>query len=289
MKHGAITFAFLLAAGAAGGVAFTGCSSDPAPANPTPGTDAAVDSVAIDSKPVDTGKPDVPAPSCAAPIEGFACEAAADRTGKTVCTDEMIKEFMNCFGTSGDEAKCTAARTKYPQCNTCVLTDWLKVNPDTGGGSLDVAACIKKVDPTGPCSGATNCYYDCNDWVCSECDDTPGSGKTGSMSSSAALECERDARSAGSSTKPKGACYDIAYKEFTTCQSDERFRYCFVRTLADLEFFLRGACRDGGNWSNVTVDKPTDAGVTDTGTLPTDTGSDTLGVDTALPVDALGD
>jgi len=233
------------------------------------GTDAFVADVARDDTrppPFDSGRdtrPIVdPPPSCDTSIDGFACTPAADAPGKTVCTDAMIEEFLSCFGPSSDEKRCLAARKTYPGCDTCMLSDWLKINPDTGRGTINIAACIKKIDPVSKCSGAVNCAVDCEDWVCAECDDTPGSGKTGSSSSSERLECERDAQSPGTTTRPKGACYELAYKDYVDCESDPRFRYCFVRTTEDLRYFYRGACRDGGSWSSVTIEKPTpvDAG-----------------------------
>jgi hypothetical protein len=226
--------------------------------------DAAVDPVPVDSgvfidtspPPFDSGRREThidPPPGCAQSIAGFACTPAADRTGKTVCTDAMIEEFLNCFGSTGSEKRCTDAQKNFPECKTCFLTDWLKVNPDTGAAKVDIAACIKKIDPASTCSGTVNCSVDCVDWVCAECDDTPGSGST--SSSSEALDCARDAQSAGTASKPKGACYDLGYKDYEACESDPKFARCFLRTIEDLRYFYRGACRDGGDWSNVAMSK----------------------------------
>jgi len=287
MKHGAFTFALLLAAGVAGGVAFVGCSSSDEAA-PAP-TDSGV---AADSAPVDTGATKDTAPPvdtglvpCEAKLDkAFACEEPAVKAGKTVCTDVMINEFMNCFGTDGDSKKCTAAQTKYPQCNTCILTDWL------ADSRIDVAGCVKKIDPTGTCGKTIGCTQACLDMTCSsdECDDTPGSGSTSTRSQ--LDDCYRAVQQKpGSSIRPTGQCWDVAVKDYAACSGDAKFTYCFVRAKTDLLTFYRGACRDNGSWAK--ADQPDgseDAGVTDTGA--TDTGAaDTAVADTAVADTAVAD
>lgn len=274
MKHGAITFGILLAAGLAGGVAFVGCSSDDGNnnTNTTPDTGVVDTGTAVDSTPADTAKPETGLVACEQKLSSsFACTEPADKAGKTVCTDVMINEFMNCFGSTGDSKKCTAAQTKYPACNTCILKDWLTNN------RIDVGACIKKIDPASTCGKTIQCTTDCLDVVCpsDECDDTAGSGSTATKSQ--LDDCYTNAqRKPGSATKPTGQCWDVAVKDYATCSGDAKFAPCFVRSTADLLTYFRGACRDNGNWTN--ADKPDgseDAGVADTGTDSgsTDSGS----------------
>ncbi len=214
-----------------------------------PRADGGVDSAVVVV--TDTGggpvvvQPDTrpPAPlGCQQPLPStFACEAPTSRTGATVCTDAMIEAFFDCFGTDGDATKCTAAQKAYPACNTCILSTWLD------GQTIAIGSCIKAIDPTSSCATTVPCRADCLEAVCAGCDETKGSGRT--STTSALDNCYTDAIWRGSSTKPKGNCYDVAAKEYVTCQADPRFLYCFVQSKADLLPFFRGACRDGGNWS----------------------------------------
>ncbi len=285
MKNAALSFSILLACGsiAAAAISFAGCSSDPeAPVTPVvvdAGSDTKV--VVLDTKP--------PAPiSCQGAFEG-PCVAPPSKTGATVCTDLMLNEFLDCFGTDGDEAKCMATTKKYPACNTCILTTWL------AGNSIDVAACVKAIDPSGTCATAVHCERTCVAEVCAECDPEKGTGRTSTTSQ--LDNCEVDSVFRGSATKPKGKCYDLAAKEATACETDSRFAVCFITSKASLVNFWRGACRDKGDFiTKVDVDDGTfpppagDAG-TDTGTA-TDTGAagDTGGAtDTGTSTDSGSD
>lgn len=275
MKHGAITFAFLLLTGAAAGTAFTGCGSDE-PETPSTATDSGI----VDTGVVDTGKvvdtnppPDMGVLRCDTPVgSDYLCPEAPNKTGEKVCTDAMLTEVLDvCFGT-GDATKCKAWQTKYPACNTCALSKWLFVAED-GRGFLDTGACMQKINAASGCGEASNCWFDCREATCAECDDDQRSA------------CWTRARRA---TDPKGACYDKAYKKYSECAKDAQFSPCL-----DALQFLRGACRDGGDWTKAGEELPTDAGVletgVDTGTTVTDTGTDsgTIVIDSAL--DVLGD
>lgn len=227
----------------------------------------------------DSGVPDTKPPADSAPPGPITCEQKLDKSfacveptvkaGKTVCTDLMIQEFMNCFGTTGDSKKCTAAQTKYPACNTCILKDWL-----TAAGRIDTASCYKAVDPTGTCGKTMACTNDCLDLVCpaDDCDDTAGSGSTATRSQ--LDDCYRSAQQKpGSTVRPTGQCWDVAVKDYAACTADAKFAYCNVRAASDLLYFYRGACRDNANWAKAELsDGSEDAGVTETGT---DTGAAT--------------
>jgi len=274
MKHGAITFAFLLVSGAVAGAAFTGCSDDPvqptAPAADT-GVEAAADTGALpDTRPL----PDTAPLRCDQPVgSDYTCPEAPNKAGETVCTDAMLNEVLDvCFGT-GDATKCSAWQKKYPACNTCALSKWLFVTED-GRGYLDTGACMQKIDPAGTCGEAANCWFDCRETVCGECDDTERS------------TCWSRSRRA---TEPKGSCYDKAYKPFSDCSKDAKFAPCL-----DALQFLRGACRDGGKWDKAGEELPvadagTDSALPDTAPLPDSAPADTLLPDTAVVLDSAGD
>jgi hypothetical protein len=273
----AITFAFLLGSGVAMGAAFIGCSSDPE----TPVTQADTglpDTGLPDTKPApDTAPPDTAPIRCDQPVgTDYECPEAPNKAGEKVCTDAMLNEVLDvCFGT-GDATKCSAWQKKYPACNTCALSKWLFVAED-GRGFLDTGACMQKIDPMGTCGQASNCWFDCRETVCAECDDDQRNA------------CWTRARRA---TEPKGSCYDKAYKAYNDCTKDAKFAPCL-----DAVQFLRGACRDGGDWSKAGEELPvadagTDTGTsTDTGTAPTDTGSDTgtAATDSATASDSASD
>lgn len=260
MKSAAALPAFLslVVAGLGGATLFVGCGGDdPAPVAEDTGTPV-TDTGVIDTGKPDTIKTDTPPPSlsCMAPLPtGFECKAPTAKAGKTVCTDAMIEEFSNCFGTSGSSAKCTAAQKAYPQCNTCILKDWLDNN------SIDTAACIAKIDPASTCGKTVKCNSDCLDAVCpaDDCDTTEGSGVKGGTSTQRG-DCYADAQAKGGTVKPKGVCYDLATKDYGACATDPKFTFCFVSSIADITTFFRGACRDNGDWSKADVPMPTDAG-----------------------------
>ncbi|MGZ3453718.1 MAG: hypothetical protein ACXVEF_29205 [Polyangiales bacterium] len=272
MKNGVLAFALLLSAGVCGVAGFAGCSSSDE--TPQETADAGGDSSPADTgAPKDTGTlPDTaPSTSCQADLPSdFMCNKPADKAGSTACTDKMLTEFLNCFGT-GDTAKCTAAQKAYPDCNKCVLSTWIITNP-SGGGSIDVGACIQKIDPTGTCGTSVQCDTDCYNTICESCDTTAGSGSSATRSEFD--DCYRDTRFAGSSSKPKGKCYDLATKAAKTCLADAKYANCIISSIDSVKNFYRGACRDNANWTN--ADKADGTETTDAGT---DSGSDTGATD----------
>ena len=192
--------------------------------------------------------------TCVQPLPAdFACKAPASKPGKSVCTDAMLDEFLNCFGSDGSYTKCAAAIKAYPDCQTCVLKDWLWKN------SIDTAACIATVAPKDPCATVVRCNTDCLGTVCpvDDCDSTPGSGSTATRSQ--LDECWGDAQFAGSTLKAKGACYEVASKGYAECAARSDLAVCIVTTKPEVLRFLRGACRDGGDWTKSTTGT-TDAG-----------------------------
>jgi len=230
-------------------------------AGPSNNEAGAMDSARSDSAPrdtavsdtgfvVDTGPAKDPPPvTCDVPLPSFTCTPSDAKAGSTVCTDAMISEFVTgCFGSSGSSTACNAAMTKYPACNTCILTTWLYES------TVDSGACVRKIDPTNKCGTAWRCNFDCLAEVCVGCDPTSGTGASGTESEYD--DCEKEAQFAGSSTAAKGACYDVASRDLAACSLDPRFKYCFPRTSADVVNFFRGACRDGGNWTSAGTARP---------------------------------
>jgi len=275
--HALPLISILLAGSAFGAVAFTGCSSD-SPADVPPANDTGTDSVVVDTGTVKDTQPDTKpgidtAPgTCANDLPAdFACADPKPVKGEKTCTEAAIQGLIaNCFGTGGD---CKKWQTANPECNKCTLTNWMV--PLNGSFiTTNTPACIKIVAPTSPCAKTEQCWFDCRLDVCCggdaagcSCDATPGSGTTEFD------KCVAAARFAGSASKPKGACYDKAYKDAKVCEADATLANCFT-----LESFFRGACRDGGDWTNAA--SAGDAGVTDTGTDTTPP-PDTTPADTA--------
>jgi len=230
-----------------------GCASSESPSGPM---DAGSDSASKDSgadvlSDIPSG-PDTRLPPviCNNPLPSdFVCEPTRDAPGKSVCTDAAIDAMLACFGTTGSDAACAKAQADFPACAQCAMKDWLVDN------RLSAAACVSKIDPGAACARAVQCNTDCLAFVCSDkkCDSTPGSGSVASRSE--LQDCYVSAQFAGSSVKGKGACYDLASKDYAACAADSKYAVCFLRTIDDARFFLRGACRDGGDFSNVSVAK----------------------------------
>jgi hypothetical protein len=228
---------------------------EPSKATPTAPADASVDTatadavVAViedsargDTRPFDTLVSDPIPPTCARPLDAsFRCDTPAAKSGSTACTEAMLNELAACFG-EGDASRCSAAQKSYPVCSKCVIEQWLY-----DSRFLDVGACLRIVAPTSACGTTWPCNIDCLSAVCGECDETPGSGKT--VATSERMDCERDAARAATTVKPAGACYEVSSKALAACIADPSLSICFVRSPDDLLPFLRGACRDGGDWS----------------------------------------
>ena len=192
----------------------------------------------LDSKP----PPPDTAVGCASALPAdYACPAVKIPTGATSCSETTIQAFsVACFG-GGTSADCSAWIKSNPDCYKCVG----KFLSPTG--YIEFGYCMQSVAPSSPCGKLEHCQIDCNETVCVDCDHTAGSGTSGTTSEF--LDCVRDADHAGSATKPKGRCYDLAVSGVKTnnCTSDAATGGC-----VDVVQFFRGACRDGADWSKMT-------------------------------------
>lgn len=179
--------------------------------------------------------------SCVAPLpDSFACEPVVSKVGETICTDAMLDDLISaCFGSSGASTKCGDAKKKYPECAACALDRWIH------NGALDVAACVRAIDATSSCAETVRCTRDCLGEVCGDCNAAPGSG--GPDGGSEWSDCEATVLGTDG-----GTCTKVTVGNYGACASTPRFAPCFVRTVADVVVFLRGACRDGGSWTSAT-------------------------------------
>ena len=311
----ALSLVALLSCGAVAGLAFTGCSSSTEPAATADsgpgGTDTAVGvdtTPSGDTAPRDTGvKPPTDGATLVCdklPLDpAFKCEAptAAQKGGPatTDCTEAMLQEFATkCMSADYKVGSaCTEFKDAHPACNTCI-----------GNWALDSSIIPGKVYPdrdkcwyktlTEACSTSINCMFKCDDAVCTDCDKAAGSAPDGKTSEYQA--CVNRERKKGGTTVPKGACYDLATGAALGCLNDnaDKVAPCFVSELftptgtggkADLTslqrevvIFYRGACRDGGSWTNSSYSCSTPP------CAATDAGTDATGTD-ATSVDALTD
>lgn len=228
-------------------VLVVGCGSTESPAG---APDAATDAVTKDTGVETSLDARLPPVSCNNPLPSdFSCEPVRDAPGSGACTDAAIDGMLSCFRADGSETACAKAQADFPSCAQCVMKDWLLNSQPSS------AACVSKVDPGGPCARIVQCNADCLAFVCSgkNCDATPGSGTVGTRSE--LQDCYVSAQFAGSSAKAKGACYDLASKDYGPCATDAKYTVCFPRTVDDLRLFFRGACRDGGNFGDVGASK----------------------------------
>lgn len=246
------------------------------------GTDATADTGTRDSGVRDTGSPsdtgwrdtgELLGRTCEQPLPAkFACPTAKPKVGQTVCTDAMLEQFSSCFGPDASSTKCSAAQKNFPECSKCVLGEWIAES------RIDTAACVLALAPKDPCATAVTCNVACFVTACSLCDMVAGSGRKAPASEYD--DCLENVQLAGSSTKPKGACYDLASKDAAICGARPELAVCFIKTKSDLLPFYRGACRDGGDWSRATaatdagsdaLEDGTDAATDSTTDAPTDT------------------
>jgi hypothetical protein len=247
-----------------------GCSSDPA--TPAAPADGGTDTVPVDTGRPDTAKPDTGMPplSCEEEVPSdFACTAPTKVAGQTVCTEAALQELAEkCLNADVTvPAACAEWKAAHAACATCVgAWSWSaisgKIYPD------DYLCYWAVMDDT--CGKSVNCWFECNDTVCAECDREPDS--TGTSDSN---RCYTAQESAGSK------CWDVAGKAGTACFEKFDTSGCNVNEIyksspnldemkKQIVRLLRGACRDGGNWAN--AESPGDAGPADSGS---DTGSDT--------------
>ena len=233
-----------------------------------------------DTKPatVDTGV-DTAVPLCdqALPSD-FACTFAKRRpAGASVCTEAQLQELVKkCIGDpiSKVPAGCSEWKAANAACVTCISA--FSLESVTSRAIPDRNMCYWATFDDA-CDKALNCSFDCQAEVCVDCDDTSGSGPGGKGSEYS--DCTSRSRVNATASKPKGLCWDVASKEAAACLDATDINHCIVKELYTptgasgaidiptlqlqaVEFF-RGACRDGGDWTNALspVPKGADAGV----------------------------
>jgi hypothetical protein len=147
--------------------------------------------------------------------------------------------------------------------------------------------------------------FQCDEAVCNNpanpCDMTAGSGADGKTS--AFQDCVKQERARGGTIVPRGACYDVATMQaLETCfpsLSGPVTNFCIVGEeftptgtsgpdVTKLRFeaveYMRGACRDNGNWTN--ADQPCSTPPCETGTdAGPETGSDADAAPSDAPTD----
>ena len=305
----ALSLVGLLSCGAVAAIGFTGCSS-----SSDGGGGGDVDSGGVDvggtdttpagdTAPKDTGK----VPGDTAPVicdktpldSTFKCAAptAVQKGGPpaTSCTEDMLQEYATKCLTADLKigSTCGDFKAAHPECATCIA-NWSFDTLIPGKIYPDRDKCFYKVmDDT--CGTAFNCMFACDTAVCGDCDNTAGTGADGVVSEQ--QDCVNRERKRGGTTVPKGACYDVAAGVALKCLSDDAaiIDPCVISELftptgaggkIDLTslqresvIFMRGACRDNGNWTNSSstcTTPPCDAGPTDAGSdsATTDTGTD---------------
>jgi hypothetical protein len=108
------------------------------------------------------------------------------------------------------------------------------------------------------CDTTVQCYFDCVTEACAACAITAGSGAT--ATSTAWSDCADRARSS------KGTCWTVAARDASDCFSTGDTTVCQVDELAHAKpdfgklgsqilQFYRGACRDGGDWTDRMISK----------------------------------
>jgi hypothetical protein len=161
---------------------------------------------------------------------GFTC-GAATRMGQHSCTESDIEALDGPCFTMPTTTACEAALTAHPGCASC-LRAWL-----TADGYLDVGACVTAIAPGDPCAKELGCLQSCREAVCASCSNAPGSGSGGD---SAQVDCGNEVLTGG------GACSAVPGVGVAgSCLSTAAFMKC-----VDPVQFLRGACRDGGDFSH---------------------------------------
>jgi hypothetical protein len=241
-----------------------GCGSDDEPAV---ATDTGVDAVVDTAKVPDT----TPPPSCESELSSnFECVAPIKVAGETTCSEEALQGLIeSCLAADITvPSECAAWKAANAACATCVRRwHWTaipgEIYPD------DYKCYWAIMDDT--CAKNVNCMFDCQDEVCAECDrarDSDGTSEIG--------RCYSANEQAGSK------CWDVAAQAGMACFQSHDTAGCNVNEIykdtADLTTlksqvlrFLRGACRDNGDWTR--SEEAGDAGV-DSGETGADTAMD---------------
>jgi hypothetical protein len=236
-------------------------------------TDASVDTGDLDAS------TDTAAPLCDEDLSSdFMCALPTKRATPTKdCTEDQLQAMVTaCIADpiSKTPASCSPWKAANGACATCV-------------GAFAATYYAARVIPErnqcywalmdDSCDKALNCSFDCQDNVCTTSDTTLGTGADGKTS--AYRDCAVRARSNAVGSKPKGRCWDIASKAANDCLAATDVTPCILDELGNstpdiptlkgqVVEYLRGACRDGGDWSNRTSPTPkgADAGTSDAAT-----------------------
>jgi hypothetical protein len=243
------------------------------------GTDASVDTGADLDASTDTAPP-----LCDEDLgAGFECMLPDKRATPTSdCTEAQLQSMVTACITdsvSKTPATCSPWKAANPACAACV-------------GAFAATYYAARVIPernqcywalmSDSCDKALQCSFDCQDEVCAGCDNTLGTGSDGKTSEY--RECATRARSNATAKTPKGRCWDLASKQASDCLAATDVTPCIINELNNstpdiptlqqqVVEYLRGACRDNGDWSNrlSATPKGGDAGTGDGGA--TDSGS----------------
>jgi len=194
-----------------------------------------------------TPPPPPPPPGCAInlPLD-FACFVPPTPTGGKVCSEDVIQAFVKaCFSPMPTPDCGWLVKKDHYDCYSCLG------NFGSPAGTFQSGFCMLALAPSSICGKAMLCENACIGEVCADCLFTPGSGK--SPTTSERWDCASDARFEGSSTQPKGRCYDVATGDTVKagCRTTPPTAGC-----TDPVQFYRGACRDGGDWTNMTSPTP---------------------------------
>jgi len=222
----------------------------------------------VDGGPKDTGF-DAGPTYCDQDLPGdFACAAPTKiPTAGTVCTEAQLEAFVTkCIAdpVTSIPPGCTDWKTANAACSACITG--FAIDTVSSKNLPDRDKCYWTIFDD-KCDKAVNCSFECQRAVCEACSTDPGTGLDGKRSEF--QDCLTRAQFAGTASKPKGRCYDIASKEakacFTTfdivpCIVDELYTPSGAGGKPDVTLlqnqivqYLRGACRDGGSWAKYTM------------------------------------
>ena len=229
---------------------------------------------------VDTAAPVDTAPVlCDQPLPtDFKCVAPKKATPGKACSESQLQEMVNaCIASplSKTPATCAPWKAANVDCAACVVGFSVTYYPSRAVPSRNQCYWATFDDE---CDTALQCSFDCQAQSCDACDTSTGTSADGKTS--AYSECQDRVRA----SKPVGACWELISKKANTCLAATPYDFCILSELNKetpdiptlkpqvIEFY-RGACRDGGDWTNrlSATPKGADAG-TDVG--GTDAGSD---------------
>jgi hypothetical protein len=206
-----------------------------------------------DSASLEDGELPPIAPGCPDehPWDG-ACSPRPTPTGSHACDDDAIEALLPCF-VDFDADACSDAAKAHAACAKCALwpapDGWIA----EGTRTLDTAACVRAIAPSDPCATTVTCPASCALSQCASCkefDYEDCLSRVLAGASFATLETDAGIEDADAAdAAPLGVCWSETTASVSACLSDVRFRACIPDTKEGVRLFLRGACRDGGDWS----------------------------------------